>query len=178
MVNALGVQAVALRAEFSADGKGASQRLWSEFAHAVTERFGTPGVDVLVNCAGIAPLATLEDTTDTLYEEVLSINLAAPFFLIQSASPHIRRGGRIINLSSALTRIAAPSRAIYAASKGAINTLTLALAAEYGPRGITVNAVAPGVIDTDMNSAWLNQSRERAQAESLSVFGVSGSPMT
>ncbi|VFR85237.1 3-oxoacyl-[acyl-carrier protein] reductase [plant metagenome] len=135
-------------------------------------------MDVLVNCAGIAPLATLEDTTDTLYEEVLSINLAAPFFLIQSASPHIRRGGRIINLSSALTRIAAPSRAIYAASKGAINTLTLALAAEYGPRGITVNAVAPGVIDTDMNSAWLNQSRERAQAESLSVFGVSGSPMT
>ncbi|MGC8384285.1 SDR family NAD(P)-dependent oxidoreductase [Pseudomonas aeruginosa] len=172
--NVLGAHAVALHTEFTPDGRGASQALWSEYARTATEKLGTAELDILVNCAGVAPLATLKDTKVPLYDEVLSINLTAPFFLIQAASPYIRRGGRIINLSSALTRIAAPSRAIYAASKGAINTLTLALAAEYGARGITVNAVAPGVIDTDMNSGWLNHAQERAQAESMSVLARVG----
>ncbi|MGO2144562.1 MAG: SDR family NAD(P)-dependent oxidoreductase [Serratia bockelmannii] len=105
---------------------------------------------------------------------MLSINLASTFFLTQAAAPHIREGGRIINFSSALTRIAAPTRPVYAASKGAINALTLALAAEFGPHNITVNAVAPGVIDTDMNGGWLNEPEARRQAEELSVFSRVG----
>jgi 3-oxoacyl-[acyl-carrier protein] reductase len=171
---ALGASAVALQADFGTSGRNASYALWQAFSEAAQECVGHSKLDILVNCAGVAPLTTLADTTDELYRAVLSINLDATFFLIQAAAPHIRDGGRIINLSSALTRIAAPTRAIYAASKGAINALTLALAAEYGPRGITVNAVAPGVIDTDMNSGWLNDSGARRQAEGLSVFSRVG----
>lgn len=172
--HALGSHAVALHAAFSPDAKAASQALWNAFSAAATAHLGHSKLDILVNCAGIAPLATLGDTTEAIYAQVLAINLTAPFFLIQAAGPHIGSGGRIINLSSSLTRIAMPSRAIYAASKGAINTLTLTLAAEYGPRGITVNAVAPGVINTDMNSGWLNQAQERARAQAMSVFGRIG----
>ncbi|MDX7988117.1 SDR family oxidoreductase [Xenorhabdus sp. 12] len=149
--------------------------MWDYF-HEVLKSNGYSHFDILINCAGIAPLATLSETNEDLYREVFSINLDATFFLIQSASPYIRDGGRIINLSSTLTRIAAPTRAIYAASKGAINALTLALAPEYGARNITVNAIAPGVVDTDMNAGWLNDKDARNQAESLSFFNRVGTP--
>lgn len=174
-VEKLGAQAVALHADFRKEGHAAGWALWRAFCVAAKEQTGQEKVDILVNCAGVAPLATLDATTEALYNQVLSINLAATFFLTQAAAPHIREGGRIINFSSALTRIAAPTRPVYAASKGAINALTLALAAEFGPRGITVNAVAPGVIDTDMNSGWLNDPEARRQAEALSVFSRIGS---
>lgn len=173
-VERLGAHATALHADFSKDGYGAARALWKAFSEAAREHTGKESVDILVNCAGIAPLATLEATTETLFNEILSTNLASTVFLTQAASPYICEGGRIINFSSALTRIAAPTRPIYAASKGAINALTLALAAEFGPRNITVNAVAPGVIDTDMNSGWLNESQARLQAEALSVFSRVG----
>ncbi|MHA7848997.1 SDR family NAD(P)-dependent oxidoreductase [Serratia sp. D1N4] len=174
-VEKLGSRAIALHADFRNEGHAASWGLWRAFSAAAKEHTGEEKVDILVNCAGVAPLATLDDTTEALYNEVLSINLASTFFLTQAASPHIREGGRIINFSSALTRIAAPTRPVYAASKGAINALTLALAAEFGPRGITVNAVAPGVIDTDMNGDWLNEPEARRQAEALSIFSKIGS---
>ncbi|HCE5827396.1 TPA: SDR family oxidoreductase [Pseudomonas aeruginosa] len=173
-VEKLGTRATALHADFSKDGYGAAWNLWKAFSEAAREHTGGESLDILVNCAGIAPLATLEATTESLFNEILSINLASTVFLTQAAAPHIREGGRIINLSSALTRIAAPDRPIYAASKGAINALTLALSAEFGPRNITVNAVAPGVIDTDMNSGWLNEPEARRQAEGLSVFSRVG----
>ncbi|MEN4216777.1 MULTISPECIES: SDR family NAD(P)-dependent oxidoreductase [Serratia] len=173
-VEELGAQAVALHADFRAGGQGVGWELWGAFSDVAKKHTGHDGVDILVNCAGIAPLAPLSATTEALYDEVLSINLASTFFLTQAAAPHIREGGRIINFSSALTRIAAPTRPVYAASKGAINALTLALAAEFGPHNITVNGVAPGVIDTDMNGGWLNEPEARRQAEELSVFSRVG----
>ncbi|HGW5374923.1 TPA: SDR family NAD(P)-dependent oxidoreductase [Pseudomonas aeruginosa] len=170
-----GAHAVALHADFGMDGQSAARGLWNTFLKAAIEHTGEGKLDILVNCAGVAPLAKLEETSEALYNEVMSVNLASTFFLTQAASPHIREGGRVINFSSALTRIAAPTRPAYAASKGAINALTLALAADLGKRGITVNAVAPGVIDTDMNGGWLNEPEARRQAEALSVFSRVGS---
>ncbi|MCG3463701.1 SDR family oxidoreductase, partial [Xenorhabdus bovienii] len=88
-----------------------------------------------------------------------------------------REGGRIINLSTSLTRVVAQTKAtIYITSKGAINSLTLALAAELGTRKITVNAIAPGIVDTDMNSGWLNEGNARLEASNISVFSRVGTP--
>ena len=83
------------------------------------------------------------------------MNVRAVLLTIHYFLPDLRDGGRIINLSSGVIRIAAPDSIAYAASKGAVDTLTRTLAADLGARGITVNAVAPGITDTDMNTAWL-----------------------
>jgi len=106
--------------------------------------------------------------------QVMTINYKAPFFLIQAVADHIRDNGRIINVSTGFTRIAAPTHPAYAASKGALETLTLALAPEFAARGITVNAVLPGVTETDMNAEWLASPDARAGAEALSVFSRVG----
>ncbi|PWC14559.1 SDR family NAD(P)-dependent oxidoreductase [Brenneria corticis] len=113
-----------LHADLSKDAHRAEWGLWKAFSEAARKHAGEESVDILIDCAGIAPLATLEATTEALFNEVLSINLASILFLTQAASPHIRESGRIINFSSALTRIAAPTRRLCRVV-GAINALTL-----------------------------------------------------
>ncbi|GAB7194629.1 SDR family NAD(P)-dependent oxidoreductase [Dickeya oryzae] len=171
----LGAQAVVIPADFAVDPKQQSRALWAQF-HQALEQAGGGGLDILVNNAGISPLATVEDTSDDLYDKVMAINVTAPFFLIQSAGPYLRSGGSIINVSSARTRIAASNRAVYAASKGAINVLTLSLAPEYGARHITVNAIAPGVTETEMVKTMLEDAAVRQKAERYSVFSRLGQP--
>ena len=124
----------------------------------------------------MAPAISLAQTSETAFDEVVTINLKAPFFLIQAVADHIRDNGRIINISTGFTRVAAPTHPAYAASKGALETLTLALAPEFGARGITVNTVMPGVTETDMNAAWIAIPEARAGAEALSVFSRVGQP--
>ena len=102
--------------------------------------------------AGIAIRATLQETTEATFNELFAVNVKAPFFLIQQAISRLRNGGRIINVSSGVTRTAFPDLAAYSFTKGAINTLTLLLAKQLGARHITVNTLAPGFIDTDMNA--------------------------
>lgn len=170
-----GAQAVVIAADFAQDPKQASRHLWAQYQQAL-HAHGHSGLDVLVNNAGISPMATVADTSDAMFDAVMAINVSAPFFLIQAAGPHIRSGGSIINISSARTRIAAANRAAYAASKGAINVLTLSLAPEYGARNITVNAIAPGVVETDMVKDMLGQAAVRERAEQYSVFSRLGQP--
>jgi 3-oxoacyl-[acyl-carrier protein] reductase len=119
----------------------------------LSRRTGDPGLDILVNNAGIGPRLTLEETTEEVLDAVLQINLKAPFLLTQALSPVMREGGRIVNLSSMASRTAFPAFAAYAPSKAAVESLTLLLAAHFGPRRITVNAVSPGATSTDMNPA-------------------------
>lgn len=116
---------------------------------------GLPRVDILVNNAGVAPIASLADTTPADFEMIFSVNMRSLFFITQGVAALMPEGGRIVNLSSGLTRAAMPGAIAYAASKGFVNVMTLQLAAELGPRNITVNAVAPGVIDTRMNP-WIH----------------------
>jgi NAD(P)-dependent dehydrogenase (short-subunit alcohol dehydrogenase family) len=98
---------------------------------------------------------------------VFAVNVEGLFFLTQQVLPLIPDGGRIVNVTSGVTRIAFPEGIAYAMSKGAVQTFTLALAKELGPRGITVNNVAPGIIDTDTNAGWLRGDPEaRAYAAS------------
>ncbi|SIT46464.1 Uncharacterized oxidoreductase MexAM1_META1p0182 [Paraburkholderia piptadeniae] len=174
-IEALGSKAVAIKADLSR-GKEATDSIWEQFRAAAIAATGEPRLDILVNNAGVAPAIPLSQTSESAFDEVLTINFKAPFFLIQAVADHIRDDGRIINVSTGFTRVAAPTHPAYAASKGALETLTLALAPEFGRRGITVNTVMPGVTETDMNAAWITVPEARANAEAMSVFSRVGQP--
>lgn len=172
-IEALGVKAVGISANLN-EGKQAADSIWEQFKPAAVAATGEPKLDILVNNAGIAPALPLAETTEVIYDEIMTINLKAPFFLIQTLADHIRDNGRIINVSTGFTRVAAPGHPAYATSKGALETLTLALAPQFGPRNITINAVMPGVTETDMNAAWLSDEQARSGAEAMSVFSRVG----
>jgi NAD(P)-dependent dehydrogenase (short-subunit alcohol dehydrogenase family) len=128
-----------------------------EDVHRLAEHVGreTPVLDVLVNNAGIGSSGPLGHETPEGFDRVFGVNVKGLFFLTQLLLPRIPDGGRIVNITSGATRIAFPEGIAYAMTKGAVQTFTLALAKELGPRGITVNNVAPGIIDTDANAGWL-----------------------
>jgi NAD(P)-dependent dehydrogenase (short-subunit alcohol dehydrogenase family) len=172
-IEALGAKAVAINADLR-KGREAAESLWEQFRAATITAMGEGKLDILVNNAGVAPSISLAQTSEAVFDEIMTINLKAPFFLIQAVADHIRDNGRIINISTGFTRVAAPTHPAYAASKGALETLTLALAPEFGRRGITVNAVMPGVTETDMNAEWLAIAEARAGAEAMSVFSRVG----
>ncbi|MGF6373516.1 3-oxoacyl-[acyl-carrier protein] reductase [Paraburkholderia sp. RAU6.4a] len=174
-IEALGSKAIAIKADLNR-GKEATDSIWEQFKAAAIAATGEPWLDILVNNAGVAPAIPLSQTSESVFDEIMTVNFKAPFFLIQAVADHIRDNGRIINVSTGFTRVAAPTHPAYAASKGAIETLTLSLAPEFGPRGITVNAVMPGVTETDMNAAWITVPEARAGAEAMSVFSRVGQP--
>jgi 3-oxoacyl-[acyl-carrier protein] reductase len=120
----------------------------------VVARFGH--IDVVVNCAGIAEYRPFEATDPAMFHAIFDTNVLGTIAVIQAALPHLTApGGRIINFSSGLATRPIPTTAIYAASKAAVAALSHALAKEFGPRGITVNTIAPGVIETEMTTAVL-----------------------
>lgn len=172
-IEALEAKAVAINADLR-KSREAAESLWEQFRTAAIAATGDDKLDILVNNAGVAPAIPLAQTSEAVFDEIMTINLKAPFFLIQAVADHIRDNGRIINISTGFTRVAAPTHPAYAASKGALETLTLALAPEFGRRGITVNAVMPGVTETDMNAEWITIPEARAGAEALSVFSRVG----
>jgi NAD(P)-dependent dehydrogenase (short-subunit alcohol dehydrogenase family) len=120
-----------------------------EAAQRAIEAFGS--VDGLVNCAGIAIYEQIGAIGLEAIEAQLRVNLVAPLLLSQAVAEHLRgRGGAIVNVSSTLSEHVAPSTAVYAATKAALNTLTKGLALELAPVGVRVNAVLPGGVETDM----------------------------
>ena len=137
------------------------------------ERFGR--IDVLVNCAGVAEYRPFEKTDLDLFRAHFDTNVFGTIAMIQAALPHMPApGGRIINFSSALATRPIPTASIYSASKGAITTLSHALAKEFGPRGITVNTIAPGVIETEMTAKILKERGEGIKA--MTPLGRIGQP--
>ncbi len=120
----------------------------------VVARFGH--IDVLVNCAGVLEYRPFEKSDAAYFHWIFDTNVLGAVEMIQAALPHMTQpGGRIINFSSGLATRPIPTTAIYSASKAAIATLSHALAKEFGPRGITVNTIAPGLIETDMTAAFV-----------------------
>jgi glucose 1-dehydrogenase len=124
---------------------------------AAVKEFGT--VDVLVNNAGVETHAPFWEVTEADYDRVMNVNVKGAFFAAQALTRHLRatgRPGRIINISSVHEEMAFPNFAAYCASKGAMRMLARTLAVELGPLGITINNIAPGAIETPINTALLN----------------------
>ena len=135
------------------------ERLAAETARLVGDR----SLDILVNNAGVAEFAPLGDTDAASIDRQLAVNVRAPLLLTAKLAERMPEGGSVILLGSVVATRHFPALAAYAATKGAVHTLAIHLAAELGPRGVRVNAVAPGAIDTDM-SAWLRSDEGAATA--------------
>ncbi|OBV41527.1 SDR family NAD(P)-dependent oxidoreductase [Janthinobacterium psychrotolerans] len=111
--------------------------------------WGREQFDFLVNNAGIGLMAPFADTSEAMFDQLMNIHFKGVFFLTQTLLPLIADGGRIVNISSGLTRFSMPGMSAYAAMKGAVEVLTRYLAKELGARRIAVNTLAPGAIATD-----------------------------
>ena len=146
-INALGREAVALRLD-TGDIAG-----FAPFAErlraALRETWRRETFDHLVNNAGHGDMAPIAETTEAQFNRLVDVHFKGVFFLTQALLPLLADGGRIVNLSSGLTRVSFPGFAAYAAVKGAVEVLTVYMAKELGARGIAANAVAPGAIETD-----------------------------
>ena len=130
-------------------------------------------LDILVNNAGIRITKTVADIQEEEFDRLFAINVKGTFFACQQAAHRISDGGKIINVSSAVTRMMLPGYSIYAASKGAVDQVTRVLAKELGNRNITVNAVAPGPVDTELfrDGKSEEQIQQMAQMAALSRIG-------
>ncbi|MGW2594231.1 SDR family NAD(P)-dependent oxidoreductase [Streptomyces sp. NPDC001515] len=163
-IGATGRRAVALRAD-AADPEAVPAAV-----HRVAEDFGR--LDVLVNNAGIGVLGPIADLTDADVDRVLAVNVRAVFLACRAAAGVMEDGGRIISVGTALSRYAGgPGATLYAMSKSALAGLTKPLARELGPRGITVNLVQAGAVDTDMNPADGPFAAGQRAANALDRFG-------
>ena len=133
--------------------------------------------DHLVNNAGHGDYALIEQTTEAQFDGLVNVHFKGVYFLTQALLPLIADGGRIVNLSSGLTRVSYPGYAAYAAVKGAVEVLTVYLAKELGSRGIAVNTVAPGAIETDFGGGAVRDNPEvnRIFAE-MTALGRAGLP--
>ncbi|MBB6184830.1 SDR family NAD(P)-dependent oxidoreductase [Oleiagrimonas soli] len=139
--------------------------------------FGAERFDYLVNNAGIAHHESIERTTEADLDALYNVHFKGVFLLTQKLLPLIRDGGRIVNLSSGLTRIVFPGSAPYASMKGAIEVLTRYMAKELGPRRIAVNVVAPGAVETDFSGGTVRDNPEvNRQVAELTALGRPGLP--
>ena len=146
-IEAMGRKAVALQLDTGdvAGFAGFAERLRAE----LKATFGRDTFDHLVNNAGHGDYALIADTTEAQFDRLVDVHFKGVFFLTQTLLPLLADGGRIVNISTGLTRMIFPGYAAYAAVKGAVEILTQYMAKELGSRGITANTVAPGAIETD-----------------------------
>jgi len=147
-ITAAGGQCLPVQGDIT-DGD-AAQRIAAD----TVARFGR--IDILVNCAGVAPYRALGAMDAAYIRAILDANVLGTVLITQAVLPHLTApGGRIVNFASAMAFRPVPTSSVYAASKAAVVTLTHAWSKELGPKGITVNAIAPGVIETEMTAAIL-----------------------
>ena len=139
--------------------------------------WGRDTIDHLVNNAGHGDYALIGETTEAQFDRLVDAHFKGVYFLTQTLLPMIADGGRIVNLSSGLTRVAYPGYAAYAAVKGAIEVVTRYLAKEIGSRGIAVNTVAPGAIETDFGGGAVRDNPElNEQFAAMTALGRVGLP--
>ncbi|WP_137994514.1 SDR family oxidoreductase [Streptomyces vilmorinianum] len=169
-----GGRAFPVRAELGVDGDVAA--LYAAFDAGLEAQGAQPGLDILVNNAAASGSGPIDAVEPAVFDRLVAINVKAPLFLVQEGLKRLRDGGRVINISSAVTRHAFPESVAYAMTKGALDTMTLALAKGLGSRGITVNSVAPGFVATDMNARRRATPEARAALAAHSVFNRIGEP--
>lgn len=143
-------------------------------ASTLRSAFGRATFDYLVNNAGGAQYGSVTEITEAQFDSMVNEHLKAPFFLTQRLLPLLADGGRILNVSSGLTRFTFPGRAAYASAKGGVEVLTRYLAQELGPRGIRANVIAPGATATDFGGGLLRDNPDVARhvAETVALGRV------
>ena len=139
--------------------------------------WGRETFDHLVNNAGQGEMASFAETTEAQFDALFDTHVKGVFFLTQALVPLLERGGRIINLSTGLTRVSFPGFSAYSAAKGAVEILTVYMAREFGERGITANVVAPGAIETDfLGGAVRDMPDLNKQFAAMTALGRVGVP--
>jgi NAD(P)-dependent dehydrogenase (short-subunit alcohol dehydrogenase family) len=174
-IEALGRRAVALQLDVTDADRFAA------FADTVRETLAShwqrDRFDFLLNNAGLGAHASFAETTPAQFDQMVAVHLKGPFFLTQALLPLIADGGRILNVSSGLTRFAMPGFAVYATMKGGIEVLTRYQAKELGARGISVNTLAPGAIETDFGGGAVRDNTDlNALVASNTALGRTGLP--
>ncbi len=157
-IEALGRRAVALPLNMADSAR--FDPFASEVRQALARHWQREHFNFLVNNAGEGAHANLMETTEAQFDTLCNIHFKGVFFLTQKLLPLVADGGRIVNVSSGLARFSLPGYAAYASMKGAVEVLTRYMAKELGPRGIAVNVVAPGAIETDFGGGMV---RDNAQ---------------
>ena len=149
----------------------------ADLKKTLKESFGRESFDYLVNNAGTGLHRPFAQTTEAEFDMLMNIHFKGVYFLTQTLLPLIADGGRIVNLSSGLARFSLPGASAYAAMKGAVEVLTRYLAKELGPRGIAVNTVAPGAIETDFSGGAVRDNKQINDfVSSVTALGRTGQP--
>ncbi|MFG2429110.1 SDR family NAD(P)-dependent oxidoreductase [Streptomyces sp. NPDC048590] len=174
-VRKLGRTAVALRLDTG--DTSTFPAFVAELRTALKENWGREDLDALVNNAGHGVHAPFAETTEEQFDGLMNVHVKGVYFLTQALLPLIVDGGRILNVSTGLTRFIAAPTSAYAAAKGAVEILTRYLAKELGPRGIAVNAIAPGATGTDFGGGGVRDNEEmRTMLSSVTAMGRPGEP--
>jgi NAD(P)-dependent dehydrogenase (short-subunit alcohol dehydrogenase family) len=141
------------------------------------DTFNTDHFDFLINNAGTSLHAAFAETTEEQFDDVMNVHFKGVFFLTQKALPILNDGGRIVNISSGLARFSFPGSSAYGAMKAAVETLSRYMARELGERGIAVNTVAPGAIETDFSGGMVRDNPElNKQISGMTALGRVGLP--
>jgi len=174
-IEGMGRKAVALKLDMEKSaGFGA---FVTSVQQALTRTWQRDSFDFLVNNAGFGSYASFAETTEEQFDQLMNVHFKGVFFLTQKLLPVIANGGRILNVSTGLTRFALPNYSAYASMKGAIEVLTKYLAKELGPRGIAVNVLAPGAIATDFGGGRVRDDAHlNAMVVSNTALGRVGLP--
>ncbi|MFK3651453.1 SDR family NAD(P)-dependent oxidoreductase [Lysobacter enzymogenes] len=174
LIQARGRRAAALRLD------AADSDAFAGFALQVRQTLGGWGrerLDALVNNAGTALHATIAETTPAQFDRMVAVHLKAPYFLTQALLPLLADGGRILNVSSGLTRFSLPGSSAYAMMKGGIEVFSRYLARELGERGIVANTLAPGAIETDFSGGMVRDNPQvNAMVAAHTALGRAGKP--
>lgn len=174
-VSALGRTAVAI--ELDTTRFDAFPAFATSVRDALRTTWDRDSLDFLVNNAGVAAVTPVGETLTEAFDLLVDVHFKGVFFLTQTLLPLIADGGRIVNLSTGLTRFVSAGWSVYAAAKSAVETYTKYLAKELGPRGITVNAVAPGPIGTDFGGGAMRDNEDlRAVLAGQAALGRVGVP--
>lgn len=136
----------------------------AQLKNVLQNHFGTTTFDYLVNNAGMAGYALIQDVTEEMFDDLVNVHFKGVYFLTQKALPMLNNGGSIINISSGLARFSYAGSSAYASMKGAVETFTRYLAKELGPRGIKANVVAPGAIATDFGGGHVRDNQDTNKA--------------
>lgn len=173
-IEGMGRKAVALQLDA---GDIADFPAFVESVRSTLRSWGRDSFDHLVNNAGHGEMAPFAETTEAQFDTLFNVHVKGVFFLTQALLPLLADGGRIVNFSSGLTRVSYPGFSAYSAAKGAVEILTLYMAKELGSRGITVNTIAPGAIETDFLGGAVRDTPEYNEAfANITALGRVGVP--